>query len=84
MRDEDKKISKASDITIVKTNIAGAMWKGDAHPNKFQLLSSALAKYTPDIIGLQEVIQVSDVNRDDLTQFKDGLEDAMKEKWNSR
>jgi endonuclease/exonuclease/phosphatase family metal-dependent hydrolase len=62
-----------TEIVVASANIAGAMRAGKAHPQKFQLLASGLAKHNPDIIGFQEVIRVPGAARDDLRSIQNSL-----------
>src|SRR5258706_15724106 len=57
-------------IRVATANIAGAARGENAHPQKFELLGQALAGC--DIVGLQEVIRVTDgsmVVRDDVNNL---------------
>jgi len=70
-------------VTILTANIAGAARMENAHPNKFPLLARAIEPYEPDVIGLQEVIQVPAAGRDDMKALQDKLQRLDGSTWTS-
>lgn len=68
--------STPTEIVVASANIAGGMRAGNAHPDKFRLLAEALTDQefgVPDVVGLQEVIQVPEAGRDDLQEVQKEL-----------